>query len=103
MPCYQIVLVSVKFKVGSADRLKKALERLGFRISENWGVLNAEGPKGNFGFDLNQDKVDFERGLSSEINEIKQEYSKVSLEEIAKKKKWFLKEKGTNKFAMVKY
>ena len=103
MPCYQIVTVSVEFKVESAERLKKALEKLGFNVDEYKGQIDADSRKGFFRFDLNKGKINFERGLESRVNEIKREYSKVTLEEIAKKKKWLLKSKGANKFQMVKY
>ena len=103
MPCYQIVTVSVEFKVESAERLKKALEKLGFSISEYKGQLNADRRYENFRFDLNCGTIMFKKGLESRVNEIKREYSKVTLEEIAKKKKWLLKSKGANKFQMVKY
>jgi len=103
MPCYQIVTVSVEFKVESAERLKKALEKLGFNVDEYKGQIDADSRKGFFRFDLNKGKINFERGLESRVNEIKREYSKATLEEIAKKKKWLLKSKGANKFQMVKY
>ena len=103
MPCYRIVVVSVEFKVESAERLKKALEKLGFNVDEYKGQIDADSRKGFFRFDLNKEKINFERGLESRVNEIKREYSKVTLEEIAKKKKWLLKSKGANKFQMVKY
>ena len=103
MPCYQIVTVSVEFKVESAERLKKALEKLGFNVDEYKGQIDADSRKGFFRFDLNKGKINFERGLESRVNEIKREYSKVTLEEIVKKKKWLLKSKGANKFQMVKY
>jgi len=103
MPCYRIVVVSVEFKVESAEKLKKALERLGFEVREYKGNLNAADRRGVFDFDLNKGKINFQRGLEGRVNEIKREYSKVSLEEITKKNKWFLKTKASNKFQVVKY
>uniref|UniRef100_A0A6M3LC79 Uncharacterized protein n=1 Tax=viral metagenome TaxID=1070528 RepID=A0A6M3LC79_9ZZZZ len=103
MPCYRIVVVSVEFKVESAERLKKALERLGFEVRKYKGNLNAADRRGVFDFDLEKGKINFQRGLEGRVNEIKREYSKVSLEEITKKKKWFLKEKKKNIYDVVKY
>jgi len=103
MPCYRIVTVSVEFKVESAERLKKALKRLGFYVEEYKGQIDANNRMGYFRFDLNQGKIKFERGLESRVNEIKREYSKVSLEELTKKNKWFLKERKKNIYDVVKY
>ena len=103
MPCYRIVVVSVEFKVESAEKLKKALERLGFNVEEYKGQIDADSRKGYFKFDLAQGKINFERGGERVVNEIKREYSKVSLEELTKKNKWFLKTKSENKFQVVKY
>jgi len=103
MPCYRIVVVSVEFKVESAEKLKKALSRLGFEVREYKGNLNAADRNSVFDFDLVQGKINFQRGLEGRVNKIKREYSKVSLEELAKKNKWFLKTKAENKFQVVKY
>jgi len=103
MPCYRIVVVSVEFKVESAEKLKKALSKLGFEVKEYKGQIDANGRIGNFRFDLNCGTIMFKKGLEGRVNEIKREYSKVSLEELTKKNKWFLKNKGTNKFQVVKY
>ena len=103
MPCYRIVVVSVDFKVANIENLKAALFKLDYSFSESNGTLNVNGRKGNFQFDFNKGKINFERGTENKVNEIKREYSKMILIELTKKKKWFLKEKGANKFQVVKY
>ena len=103
MSCYQVVLVSVEFKVESAERLKKALEKLGISVNGDRNGLTAYFGNSRFRFDLINGEVNFQVGQEYKINEIKREYSKVSLEEITKKNKWFLKIKAANKFQVVKY
>ena len=106
MPCYQVVTVSVEFKVESKERLEKALQQLGYDVRTYNNVLSVYKLGYNFEINLEKEKINFQKGnwkASEKINEIKREYSKVSLEEIAKKKKWILKNKGANKFQMIKY
>lgn len=105
MPCYQVVEVSVEFKVESVERLKKTLERLGHSFSVLGSQIKTFIGQKEFTFDLDREKLTFDNSFESKevINQIKRKYSELALEEVAKKRRWILKNKGENKFAFIKY
>jgi hypothetical protein len=108
MPCYEVRTVSVEFKVGNIELLKKSLENLGIKIQRstektvsfyNVGELitiNLETQK-IVGSRMN------EKQLTTFSNAIKRSYSEQVIDEIAKKQKWMKRKLGQNKFQLKRF
>lgn len=100
MPCWEVNLISVEFKAKNIEHLKKALDNLGYRyrvvgdtvVVERLGVIR-----------LTQGRVDIERSDQGKLNALKREYSKVTIEQVAKAKRWSVRPKGQYKFQLAKY
>jgi hypothetical protein len=100
MPCYEVRLVSVEFKAQHKDLLIQALNEVGleFRVSENRIVV-----AGEIKIDLDRQEVRCPEVLRGTVNEIKRKYSEVVLKKVAGKKRWSVKNTGTNKFQLRKW
>ena len=100
MPCYEINTMSVEFKAKHKAILLLALKKLGYQTREN----NQEQIITNiFSFNLKTQKVSYPRGYENQINQIKRAYSQIVLEQVAKKRRWILKNKAENEFQLIKY
>lgn len=109
MPCYEVRTVSIEFKVGNIDLLKKALEKAGCTyLGNSEEFLNLRTRGGNLV------KVDFKnatissqqldaKGLSSCSNQLKRAYSECVIDELAKKQKWIQKKMGENRFQLQRF
>jgi len=107
MPCYQINLVSVEFRVDNLEYLKKVIGQNSAFMSLNQITTDSDsikiyGRTGYFSLNLKTHQA-LSTMSSDEFNFIKREYSKVAVEEIAKKMKWVLKRKADNKFQVKQY
>lgn len=109
MPCYEIVTASVEFKVRNQDLFEKTLKRMGFqKLNERHGVLNVRTDEGNdIAFDLANGKVSSEdyrqTAFDRKLNAFKRAYSVQAIEEMAKKKKWILKQQSVNTFQLKRF
>lgn len=100
MPCYEVNTMSVEFKAKYKSILVQTLTSLGFKLSVNNNKIYTS----NFTFDLDKQKVKFPSGYQNQINGIKQKYSQIVLEQVAKKRRWILKNKGVaGEFQLIKY
>lgn len=101
MPCDTIATSTVEFKSENSDFLKRALEALGYSVSEANGAIH--GRKSYF------ESVIFENGSLTirsnsgiDANAIKRAYSREVVTFASKKFGWQLKENSENKFAVQK-
>lgn len=100
MPCYEINLATVEFKVKNIGLLERAIYALkwnyainGSRVTTSMGIT----------IDLNDQTVSYPSGQQDVVNRLKQEYSHEVIKQAAKKKRWILSNKGTNKYIARRY
>lgn len=97
MVCWEINLVTVEFRVRNIDFLTTALQRLNIRFSIQNNIVYA----GYTTINLNNQTI--ETTDYNMANKLKREYSKVVVEEIAKKKKWAIKQLSANKVRLRRF
>ncbi len=104
MPCWEVNLMNVEFKAANRDRLVKAIEEDGFQYTELSGVIEMRlGRNSSIIFDLPNEKATLVNTTDTDpLNKIKRAYSRLTIEEVAKKKRWALRKQGKNKFQMVR-
>lgn len=110
MPCYQVITSSVEFKIGNFAFIKKAIEKLGYKMtgmSEIESYLSFRDDSYNqISINLKTQKItgqlDQEK-LSSIANTIKRSYSEVVLDEIAKRQHWIKKNLGNNSYQLQRF
>lgn len=116
MPCYQIRTISVEFKVGNIDLLRKAIEKVAAKgsICEFKGVhtgtqrIDFYDPAGTR-YQLN---LDSGKLISTSLNEtqlgkfsnlLKRAYSEQVIDEVARKQKWLKKKMGENRYQLQRF
>jgi hypothetical protein len=105
MPCYEVNLISVELKADNIDYLEKALKNLKLinplhKISEKDIKTGLELTTGDV-IDLTNNTITSTSRYR--VNEIKREYTKTCVQEVSKKKKWFLKQMADNKFVAKRF
>jgi hypothetical protein len=108
MPCYEVRTVSVEFKVGNIDLLKKALEKIEMKIfqQDEKGIAFEDKNYNIFKINLINSRISGpldEKGLGSLVNSIKRSYSEQVIDEIAKKQKWLKKKMGENRYQLQRF
>ena len=111
MPCYEVRTVSVEFKIGNIDLLKKAAEKLGYTLkegvnSESFSLRNKyDSPVGVIDFKTGQFTTDRmgESQINSFVNSLKRSYSEQVIDEVAKKQKWQLRKMNKGAFQLIRY
>lgn len=113
MPCYEVRTVSVEFKVGNIELLKKAIEKMDWKVTSSTEKrLYAQKNTGQWGDEvtinlenstINSTNFRDIKALSQFSNEIKRAYSEVVIDELAKKQKWIKKQMGTNQFQLQRF
>ena len=98
MACYQVNLVSVEFKAKNKKHLENALKSL--NIPHNWNkeVVYLSGSQ----------YIDTENNKAKvndyfDINKLKRAYSIQAVSEMARKKRWIVKQTGNRKIQVKKY
>lgn len=84
MPCWEVNLVTLEFKVHSLDNLVKAIEALGYKAM-------VRGTKVSFGevtIDLETQKAECPSSWKKKLTELKREYSVQVIKSVATKKRW---------------
>ncbi len=99
MPCYEVNLISIEFKVASKDNLLAALKNLALYPRERNDVIYF----GNQRENINLSSGTIQAADTTTANQIKREYSKVTIEQIAKKKKWIFKKISESKLQLRRY
>jgi hypothetical protein len=96
-------LINVEFIAKNEAFLLKALESLGLPFEEiqgNWGlIIKVNGIK----IDLAEQNVEAERYQFKTINRIKRQYAREVIAEVAKKKRWILKQQNNRKIQLKKW
>ena len=105
MPCYTIETVSVSFKIGNIDLLKKAIEKAGYQMAGTETFRDTRGNiiKINMNTQTLTSQAYSERELSVTANILKRAYSELVIDEIAKKQKWIKKNMGAGQFQLQRY
>lgn len=112
MPCYEVRIVAVQFKIGNIKLLEEALEREGCRIHNQSESFITFSDKAGTRYTINFDQSSItksgsqtvtEKQLSSFANSIKRSYSAVVIDEVARRKKWMKKEMGKNLYQLNRY
>ena len=102
MPCWEVNLMSVEFKVKHIDLLKKAAESLNFKF--NYNEQRNEALINGMEIRLNtQEATNITSTGLRNLNKLKVAYSEQALMKAAKKKKWIFKKKHKQQYAMIKY
>jgi len=103
MPCYTIQYSSVEFKAKHISILIEAAKRLDYRPVHD-EKRNQLYLSNKITIDLNNQQARIREDSQAEVNKLKQMYSQVGLESIAKKRKFILNmKKGTQVFEMRRY
>lgn len=106
MPCYTVKLITVEFKVKNEEVLKKVLKKH-FNYVEssktNPGTIFFYSYPGQTTswIDLNAQTAQVISGIN--INQVKKEYAKEIIKQVAEKKKWLFKQTADNKIQLNKY
>jgi len=107
MPCYQVRTVSIEFKIGNMELLKKALEKINAQVvrqDENGITFNKGYDQFTISF-LNSkinSNIDVKE-LTSVSNSIKRAYSEVVIDELAKKQRWIKKQMGAGRYQLQRF
>lgn len=96
MPCDQVRVNQIVFKADNAEILKSALERAGFRVVQNGKNLSFT--KGYLSGSFQNNQFNVQEGI--DVDEVKREYAKVSLELSAKKFGWAIVKTADNKLKL---
>ena len=103
MPCYEVNLVSVEFKVKYENILFEALNKLNWQYTKTaYGVyISAIGAE----IYLNEGRVKIPEGsyAQNKLNELKRTYSEVILDLVAKKRRWVKKQINQGQYQLTKY
>jgi len=99
MPCYEVNLMNVQFKVENVELLLSSLKNSGqsvYRVGEDLVYIGS------------YTKINLREGTITGtdmkfINSIKRGYSKEVVKVAAKRNKWILQTKGESVFVAVKY
>ena len=93
MPCYEVRTVNVKFKARHLGLLKKAIEALGWKCAGiSGGLMRVETDTSRFTLDLMSQKAVILSSQQSQLNQLKQQYSKEAIKRAAKLQGWQYKQ-----------
>jgi len=100
MPCYEVRTMSVEFKAKYFSLLKKAIESLGWTyvgITRDLELEVKMGLSGSFKVDLLEQNAKIQSSQRSQLNQLKQQYSKEALKRAAKLQGWQYKQQKQQK------
>jgi len=103
MPCYQVQLMSVEFKVKNVDYLLKALELAGYLRYQYDKDAQIVYVNSRMLIDLKNNHIEVPSTDQYYVNVLKRKYSEVVIADIAKKKKWVMKKLNENKGELRRY
>ena len=113
MPCYSVRTVSVEFRVANIELLKKALEKVGWKVNNEIdnGALSIMKKDGSYmdsvSINFDNSKISSrymdEKKLTDFSYELKRAYSEQVISEVAKKQKWMSRKLSDNKFQLQKF
>lgn len=111
MPCYEVRTVSVEFKVGNIEILKKALAADGWLLNKmsNSNNLYARHKDSGQSITINMEKGNIsskeysEKELTTVTNAIKRAYSGAVIGEVAQRQKWIKKKLDANRYQLQRF
>lgn len=106
MPCWEINLMTVEFKIENIDLLLEILKELGYSFNVSDSRISFRDKQGrSYTIDTINKRVTMERSGSKIINEIKRKYSKKVMENMAKRNRWAVRTNPSshNKYRLVRY
>jgi len=115
MPCYQVNILSVEFKARNRELLKRAINAIDYdavEVGEN--IIRVVGRARSHGRNVTGTRIEInlETGLARMtdaktnqdlLNELKRSYSRTTIEELARKKKWIARAKSSNEITLTRY
>ena len=102
MPCYEINLIGVEFKLKNKKILFESLKELNVNFTEYKSEINIY-KRGFIEGRINLETQTAETNNMDYINKIKKLYSKKIIQQVATKKKWIFKKISENKIQLNKY
>jgi len=93
MPCWEVRTMSVEFKAKHRKLLEQAIESLGWEHeSVARGIRIKTSTWNSFTIDLASQKAEIQPGQQTNLNRLKQQYSKEALRRVAKLQGWRFKQ-----------
>lgn len=108
MPCYQMNTLSLEFNAANLDYLQLALRELNILyeiVGEAEGIRIKQCYSDDIYIDLKNQRVECTRNQLGQINELKVEYSRQVIAEVAKRKRWVVQahQKTKNKLKLRRF
>jgi len=104
MPCYEVNLISVEFKVNNRKWLEAALKECGFTYWKTHSRGNViEDVTFRIKLDTGVVEMDRNPNTAYKVNQLKQAYTKQAVMEAARKHKWAVKMNSTSKMELRRY
>ncbi len=101
MPCYQIRTVSIDFNATNKSILEAALTSLGYQFYYTNNQMHIKTPNGEI--IIANGKATMNQTLQDTLNNIKQAYSKKTIEQVARKYKFTMTNRDNNKIILRRY
>jgi len=102
MPCYTINITSVELSMRNKNLLLETLGALGFRVLENDYIIKASMRGQSISMNLETGQAELPQSAQGLFNQIKRTYAGKAIQQVAKKRRWILKQHG-NKLTATKY
>ncbi len=104
MPCYEINLINVEFKIKNKEILLDVLKELNIEYrkyfdKEIYGIAKRGFISGQINLEAQTANIDNQNSL----NTIKKTYAEKIIQQVAAKKKWLFKKISENKIQLNKY
>ena len=107
MVCWEINLVTVEFNMSNIGILTKYLaeNNITYAYNETRNIMFVGSNYNRITLDFNKKTASFSGNFEGQkrLNELKVGYSKAVVAEVARKKKWAVKNLGANKLALRRY
>jgi len=100
MPCYQMNVMAVEFLARNVDMLLRALDALKLKYVHD-GMYITVGRQVQI--DLERQTAEYERYQAPIVNAIKRQYAREVINEVAKRKRWVVKQQSKRKLQLKKY
>lgn len=102
MPCYQVNLINVEFKIKNKQILLDVLKELNIEFLETTIGFNIY-KRGFMESEINFITQTAKTNNANSLNKIKKRYAEKIIQQVAIKKKWLFKKIGEGKIQLNKY
>jgi len=106
MPCYQMNLLNLEFIAANIDYLQLALQarQINYEIvGEADGIIIKHEYSADIYIDLKNQRVECTRDQLQQINDLKVEYSRQVITEVARRKRWVVQAQTKNKLKLRRF